>query len=211
MAETDQEQIEELKKWWHENGRTVVAGLVLGLGGVFGWTTWQSYQASQAELSSRLYTQIVNSAASENHAQAIHQTDALIEEFPDSAYAALSALVGARSAHASANPDDAQRLLQWTVDNAGEPEIADVARLRLARLQLDAGQHDAALRSIDAVTSEGFRGVAGEIRGDVLLARGDPEAARREYETVLERDDLPSSMRLRVRMKLDDLGQRLVP
>ena len=47
--ETDDQEVEELKRWWNENGKTVVAGLVLGLGGVFGWTTWQGYSQTRAE------------------------------------------------------------------------------------------------------------------------------------------------------------------
>ena len=52
MADTfdsEQEQIDAIKTWWKENGRVITVGLVLGLGGVFGWSTWQSYATAKAE------------------------------------------------------------------------------------------------------------------------------------------------------------------
>ena len=38
--DSEQEQVEDIKKWWKENGRSVIAGLVIGLGGMVGWKSW---------------------------------------------------------------------------------------------------------------------------------------------------------------------------
>ncbi|MEW8396328.1 MAG: tetratricopeptide repeat protein, partial [Candidatus Thiodiazotropha sp.] len=35
--QTEEEQVEAIKRWWKENGTSVIAGLVIGLGGIFGW------------------------------------------------------------------------------------------------------------------------------------------------------------------------------
>ena len=76
--ETDKEQLDALKAWWKENGRVVVAGLVVGLGGVLGWTSWQSYTERQAENASRLYEEIVNWAASGNYQQVEELSETLL-------------------------------------------------------------------------------------------------------------------------------------
>ena len=37
---TDEEQVEKVKAWLKENGTSIVAGVVIGLGGIFGWQFW---------------------------------------------------------------------------------------------------------------------------------------------------------------------------
>ena len=41
LEKTDQEQVEELQKWWQENRLAIVVGLVVGIGGLVGWEQWQ--------------------------------------------------------------------------------------------------------------------------------------------------------------------------
>ena len=119
--ETDEQQVEALKKWWSEHGKTVVAGLVIGIGSVAGWNYWQSYQISQAELASRMYTTLVDAAVSEQHPQVLEQASRLVEQHADSNYAALASLVAARSAVASGDDAAARRNLEWVVANATMP------------------------------------------------------------------------------------------
>ncbi len=208
--ETDEQQIEEFKKWWKENGRTVVFGLVLGLGGVIGWTTWREYTHSQAELASARYEQLVNTAAQNNHEQALRQADALIEEFPDSGYAPLAALLVAGSAYAQEQTEKARQHLEWVAENAETAALRDVARVRLARLLAAGAQPDAALGHIEALESGGFAAAAAELRADIELARGDTGAARTGYEAAIA-ENLSPDARARVQMKLDDLGRANIP
>ena len=55
---TDEERVEELKKWWKENGKSVIFGIVLGLSILFGWRWWGDYQLNQSLQASTLYTQL---------------------------------------------------------------------------------------------------------------------------------------------------------
>jgi len=34
---TEDEQVEAIKKWWKENGTSLIVGVVLGLSVLFGW------------------------------------------------------------------------------------------------------------------------------------------------------------------------------
>ena len=67
----DEEQVEDLKKWWSENGKGLLAGLAVGLAAVVGWSSWQTWQRTQAELASVRYEQIVSEAVAGNHAQTL--------------------------------------------------------------------------------------------------------------------------------------------
>jgi predicted negative regulator of RcsB-dependent stress response len=207
----DEEQVEELKKWWSENGKSLVAGLGIGLAAVIGWTSWQTWERTQAELASVRYEQLVNDASAEKHDQALSQAEALADEFPDSAYASLASLIAARAAVQANDPDKAKQHLEWVVDHTPFPELVPVARLRFARLLIDAREYDGALAELGRIDSALFHGRVKELQGDIHHARGDSAAARESYETVLADAELSPSTHARVRMKLDDLGEFTFP
>ncbi len=49
---TEEEQVEALKAWWDENGRSIVVAIVIALAAGFGWQGWKSQQEGQAEAAS---------------------------------------------------------------------------------------------------------------------------------------------------------------
>ncbi len=206
--DTEQEELEALQKWWKENGRVVMVGLVIGLGGVFGWTTWQSRVEAKAERLSVVYQSMVDMAAADDHAGALLRIDQIIQDHPDSEYAALAGLVGAKSALAAGRPEDAGRLLGWVVENAARAEIRDVARIRRAQLLLDEGKRDTGLEMLARVDTPAFAATVEELRGDILVDGGENAAAAEAYASALASDSVSGGMRARVQMKLDDLGYR---
>ena len=54
--ETEEQQIAALKKWWSENGSSIIVGIVLGLAGLFGIKAWMGYQDSLSERASTIYS-----------------------------------------------------------------------------------------------------------------------------------------------------------
>ena len=203
----EEQELEALKKWWSENGKSLLAGLGIGLAAVAGWTSWQTWQRSQAELASVRYEQLVNDSAAGRHDQALSQAEALTGEFPDSAYASLASLIAARAAVETNDPSRAKQHLEWVVEHAPFPELVPIARIRLARLMINAREYDAARAELDRIDSAPFDGQVRELQGDIHHARGNRDAARTSWETVLSGADLSASTRMRVRMKLDDLGE----
>lgn len=209
--DTEQEELEALQKWWRENGRAVIVGLVLGLGGVFAWTTWQSRAEATAERVSVVYQSMVDMAAADDHEEALLRVEQIIQDHPESEYAVLSALLGAKSALAAGRDDDAKRYLGWVIDNAASSEFRDLARIRSAQLLLDAGKPDAALETLAAVATPALAASVDELRGDILVDKDDGAGAVKAYESALASDAMTSGMRARVKMKLDDIGYNAGP
>ena len=207
----DDEDVAKLKAWWNEYGRTVVVGVVLGLGGIVGWNGWQSHQERRAEEASEMYAQVVEAAAQGRHADARTRAALLLTEFPRSGYATLAAFVASASAAAQGDLAEARSRLSWIAENASREGYRDLARVRLARVLLDEEDTDAALDTLAEVSSGAFDAVAGELRGDIQLARGSPDEARSAWRSVLDGEGALPSSRARVQMKLDDLGHLRVP
>ena len=76
--ETEEQQLEEIRHWWQEHGKTVIAGVVLGLGTVIGWTTWRNHQETTAEQLSARYQIIVSAAEAPDYEQVRELADELI-------------------------------------------------------------------------------------------------------------------------------------
>ena len=56
---TEEEQVEALKKWWDENGRSTIAAIIVALGIGFGWQGWQKYQDTESENASQRYQNLL--------------------------------------------------------------------------------------------------------------------------------------------------------
>ena len=207
----DDEDVATLKAWWNEYGRTVVAGVMLGLGSIVGWNAWQSYQERRAGEASERYAEVVEAAGGGRHAEARSGAALLLAEFPRSGYATLAAFIAAASAAAEGDRGEARSRLSWIAENASREGFRDLARVRLARILLDEEDPEAAFDTLGEVGSDAFDAVAGELRGDIHLARGVPDEARTAYRKVLENESILPSSRVRVQMKLDDLGHLRVP
>lgn len=204
MAEhlNDEEQLEALKKWWSENGRSVVGGVLLGLALVGGWRGWQYYQHDRAESAGVRYDAMVTAAEARQAEHALQLAEGLREGYGDTAYASLAALRAAKLRLEAGDSGGAQVQLAWVRANAPDPALRQIASLRLARILIGDGELDAAQRILEAAPRDAFAPEVAELRGDLARARGDVAAARAAYEEALA--GKPDSGVL-LRMKLDDL------
>ena len=204
--ESAEQELEALKSWWKENGRALVVGVSIGLGGVFGWTWWQDHLRTQAEEASIIYQGVVEDAGADRHETVRAQAEEIIQNYPKTGYAPLAALLAAKSAFAENDFDDAKRQLQWVIENSDNLSFKDLARLRLARILLAEEKLDEAMGVVDSVEQDAFGAGANEIRGDIEIARGNDEGAREAYLQALTSGGISGPTRNRVQMKLDDLG-----
>lgn len=100
MAElrSEEEQLEVVKRWWKENGTSLIAGAVLAAAGVFGWNAWQNYQEGKSEAASARYQQLINMTAGttlEGDQLSAAQTliDELTDDYGNTLYAELAQLL----------------------------------------------------------------------------------------------------------------------
>jgi len=213
MAElrTEEEQIQAIKGWWKRNGSSLLIGIGAALAIVFGWQAWQNYQAQQRTEAANQFANLLN-AFSNQADETSGETVAFVaktlrEDYTDSAYAVYGNLILARQQMmAENNPQEAIDSLNWALEKSAEHEaLALVVRNRLARAQFSAGQYDEALATIDAAGSaDAFDAIYSELRGDILLAQGDREGARKAYLAAREQSQQGRSGVLE--LKLADLG-----
>lgn len=199
----EDDQVEALKKWWHENGKAVIGGAVLGLAIVGGWQGWTRYSDGRAEQASAYYDQFSVSAQGNDVAAATQQAERIFEEFGSSTYAMLTALEMARIEYAEGKSEAAVARLRWVISHASDESLVQLARLRLARLLLDANDLDGALELTSESVTEAFAAEFAALRGDVLRAQGDLKSARIAYQDALDKGVANQDL---VRMKLMEIS-----
>jgi len=208
---TEEEQLEAIKRWWKENGTSLIAGVVIAAAGIFGWKAWEGYQANQAEAASMRYQQLLTLASQptlEDAAltQAREQVTALNDEHGGSLYADLATLIEARLAVADGDLTGARDALSRLIESTDRGYLKDLARLRLARLQLADDEADTALATLDAITSEALGAQRMELRGDAQLSLGNRENAREAYREALATAEASGQPLFGTQLKLDNLG-----
>lgn len=201
--ETDEEKVEAIKKWWKENGKSVVGGIGLGLAVVFGWRAWVGHQAQVAERASLAFEQTIVTARSDATDSAIKQAELLAEDYAGTPYAGMAELLRAKLLFEKDDLNGAAAALGSAIDDAPDPAIAKIAALRLARIELQRGDTAAAAAALDRVGDAGaFKGDFAAVRGDIALAGGDLATARTELETALAEGAGNAEL---IRLKLNDL------
>jgi len=204
---SENEQIQLIKDWWKRNGKPIIGGLCIGLGAVYGWRAWQSQVNTRADEASVEYEKLLTHVAEHRAESASRAAHRLVKSHQDSQYAAFAALMLARLAVEAGDVAKARDHLRWVLDHAGKTELERIARLRLARLYLEEG------KGAQAASVLGGRGTAAdsvlhrETEGDILLAQGKIEAARKAYQEALAAAGAAGSDPSFVQMKLDEIGE----
>ena len=202
---SEQETVDQIKRWWKENGTSLIVGLALGVGGLAGYRYWDSAQIARAESASINYTHFLQLAADKD-ADALAAGQTILDNYGDSTYAKLTALFLAKLAVDTGDYESGKDRLQWLLDNSQAGEINYIARARLARILLAENDAEVAIRMIEAVPEIDGNPRFAELRGDILSARGDLHGARSMYLQALtdarEQGANPES----VQIKIDNLG-----
>jgi predicted negative regulator of RcsB-dependent stress response len=209
---SDREQEEALRNWWRDNWKSIVGGVVLGLGLLGGWRYWEVQRAQSAAEAVQLYEQFRGALSGGDIEQANQVLQDLSAHYDSSAYAQHSRLLLAKNHMDKGEFDAARALLQAVIDNSKDEELVQVARLRSARVLVQQGKHDEALRMLDVQGAGAFAAQAREIRGDALLAKGDREGARAEYAAALAAAAAdPQVDRGMLELKLQEVGGSSAP
>lgn len=208
---TEEEQVELIKKWWAENGKSIVIALVLALAAIGGWKWWQADQQAKAQAASSAYEQLLDvmnkpEMTEEERATAKHLAVTLQEAHKETLYANYAALFEAKLLVESEQLDAAQAVLKKLQTEAVSALIKEIASVRQAQILWQQGDNQQALDLLNALTVTAYAGNAEELKGDILTEMGDIDAARAAYEKSKAAFNASGIARPVIDMKLADLG-----
>ena len=188
---TEEEQVEALRRWWDENGKSTIAAIIIALSVGFGWQTWKSNDQQQRENASDIYQAMLQAmgagdASAEQGLVGIDLAERLKADYSGSTYAQFAALHLARLAVTNNDLSEAEAQLRWVLGKAGHgSDTALVAQMRLARVVASSGDTDQALAILQEVGEGPYQASYAVARGDILLALGRNDEARVAYNQAL--------------------------
>lgn len=183
---TQDEELQRIRHWWKKNGVSVVAGVGIGVAAIAAVNGWQVYTENRAENASALFDQVRTALRADDLDAARGLADELREDFTATTYATGAALLVAARRHRDGDAEGARELLERTLDSGAGDAAEHAARLRLAALELDAGNHERALELTAADDRQGFESFYAELRAEAHLLGGDAGAARAEFDAALD-------------------------
>ena len=204
IYETEEQQVEALKRWWKENGTSMIAGLVGAVILIVGWNVWKSYQSDKKTQASVLYEQLLKDMEQGKYEETEKIAQRLTENYGSTAYASFGRLMLAKSKVQQNDPEGAKVVLKQLLQDAGSDEIRNVARIRLVRLMLATGDYEQGLQLIaeaDPSSVKGFSGSYDELKGDLYVALGRLGEARTAYQSALHSGQQSPLLQF----KLDDI------
>ena len=202
----EQEQLDDLKAFWKQWGNLITWVITACLLAYAGWNAWGWYQRDQATKASAMFDELDKAAVAGEADKVGRIFNDLKDRYGRTVFAEQGGLLAARVQFDKGQADAAKASLAWVADTASEDEYRSVARLRLAGLQLDAKQYDAALKTLDADSAKPFAALVADRRGDVLLAQGKTAEARSAYQAAWKAMGDKLDYRRLIEAKLTALG-----
>jgi predicted negative regulator of RcsB-dependent stress response len=178
---SEKEQWEQIKAWLRDNGLWIIAGIAVGAAALGGWRWYQDHVDNVGAQASAKYTQVVDAFGRGDRTQGFVLLGELERDYSSSPYVDQGKLMAARMYVDSGNLDKAVIELQTVTEHSKDPQLALLARLRLARVQIAQNKADAALATLNGMKPGAFEPQYHEILGDAYYAKGDKATALKEY------------------------------
>ncbi len=206
VYKAEEQQIEDIKRWWRENGMSLVIGITLGISAIFGWRHWQAYKTEQAESASVLYSDMVASLRAESKTEVEDSAHKILEKYENTAYGVFAKLALAKLAVTDNELAAAEMYLREALDKNINDSFSHVIRLRLIRVLISQNKFDEA-DSLIAIPEKGeFAASYDELLGDVEAALGKFEAARSAYQQSINKARDSGRDISAIELKIDNIG-----
>ncbi len=200
------EQSERARKWFQENGGSLLIAVLAALALIWGYKGFQNNKIHAAEQAGLNYQAVAQAIESKNDAQISRLGTEIRKSYGATTYAALAGLAEAKYLAENGKIEAAQAALRVAKDAGSNAQVKVIATLRLARLLNGQGQAQQALDTLKTVVDEGFKAQTQEQRGDAFAQLGKVADAKAAYASALTATDLAAPGRSTLQQKLDNLS-----
>jgi predicted negative regulator of RcsB-dependent stress response len=202
----EQEQLANIKHFWNRYGKWIIAVVTVASLSYLGWSGWNYWQYSQAQKSAVLFDELSKSVTAGDIAKTDRVFADMKDKFGATSYTAQAALLDARMNYGAGKIDETKAALQWLVDSSAEGAYKDVARLRLAGVQIEAKKYDDAIKLLTGDISKSFAALAADRMGDAFVLQNKTEEAKAQYLKAYTGLDERDDYRKMIEVKLARMG-----
>jgi len=194
---SEREQAEQLRHWLRANWIWMVAGVLIVVGGWYGYRWWQADLSRKSLEAEARFSAMLEALTKNDRAEGLKIGGEIVSGYRGTPYADQAALLLARMDVEGGDFAQAETRLASLAKDSKDPELRLVAQLRLARVQLAQGKHDAALATLETARQPSTEARVEDLRGDVLIARGDAAgalAAWRKAQAAVETPEVDDNV-----------------
>jgi predicted negative regulator of RcsB-dependent stress response len=207
VYQTESQQVEAIKSFFIRYARLFVFGFVLFIAVLGGSRYWQHHANVNETKASDVYQELLVAEMDQNSDVMQIKANDLIKQYSKTPYAQFAALMLARDAVSKQDFNLAEEHLRWIISQSSSKKATlHIATERLARILMQKGEYDAALKLLDAkAPDKSYISLYEQTKGDIYFAQGDVANAKIAYLKALQ--DLPEGAQNPVlQLKLVDLG-----
>lgn len=181
----EEEQLEAISQWWQENRTSVIAAVVLTLGGTVGWSQYEGYTSEKAVAAANTYDGLLQERESGESVKELALISAGLRETHDGeAFAEFASLQVAAAAVEAGDLVLARAELESVMATVElDSTLGQLVQLRLARVMAASGDEAAAVAILEQGSSS-FPASYAQALGDIHLAAGRESEALLAYQSA---------------------------
>ncbi len=214
MSTHDDEQLENIKRFWQDYGTPILVGSSIALAVFAGWRYWQQSKLETASQAATSYQrtqeayQKLSLSPDDKAANTEMQREGqkLIQEYSNTPYALNASLLLAKRAIDNKDLKEAEKQLRWVLTQPVDDGVKSIATLRLARLLVEKADNKGALDLLAKDTNAAFTPSREELRGDISKTMGDLAGAQKAYQLAIKALAERNEPRPLLEMKMADVG-----
>lgn len=200
----EQMEADRVQKFWEENRKWIIGGLILFFLGLFAYVGWRDYRERQDQSASDIFM-VAPPLLKKGDLQAGQkQLDLLLKEYPNHGYALMARLLDARALAEKGKTEAAVQQLDRVANEAGSSPMQGLALLNAAYLTAkDTKKSESFLKRIGP--NSAYYAHALELMGLLAAASGDEKTALAHYQEAKKANPDPS-LEGRLGQRLERLG-----
>jgi len=203
---TEDEQVEDIKRWWEKNGKFVIVLGIVVVASTVGIKTWNEFKISTASKASAQYELMMEEFAGGKIDAVVQRAGDIIKKNPDLSYAVLSAMTLAKVHVDKGEYDQAATQLNWALLNTKNEKIQHIARVRLAKVLIAQDKFDEALVHVNYAQQGAFSSQYLIAKGDLYYNKGEFASAKTSYQAAINDSGISPQLKSFIQIKLDDIG-----
>ncbi|MDH2999066.1 hypothetical protein A1D22_04215 [Pasteurellaceae bacterium LFhippo2] len=202
LNKTEEQQFEEAKGWFKQNGTPILAVICIAALATFGWNYWNKHQADVAQQTSASYQQVMESYV-QNSEKNAPLVDKFIADNKGSSYAVLAQLEQAKQFADKGDFATVKTVLTQSLASTEDATLQNVIRFRLASVDYQLKEFDSALATLAKIQDKAWDFRKQLLTGDILVAKGDVAAAKSAYEQA--KTNAPEQDQVLIDIRLNNL------
>ncbi|KTD75054.1 YfgM family protein [Legionella waltersii] len=203
---TEEEQLDQIKKWWRRYGNMITMTLSVILLCIAGYRYWNWHQDKIKQQASATYENMMVALSNKNIKSVRAYAGDLIKNYNNTIYSDVAHMTMAKVYVDKSKLPEAIHELQIVATNSKMTPLKQIAKIRIARLMAGEKSYTNALNELSVVDDPIYLPVINELKGDIYSAKGQYQEAISAYREAINEVRTNGMGNLFLEMKTNELA-----